>query len=468
MMSKTIKELIIHDWDELSKELKLVGFTIYSKNKMTNHGVVIEEIDILNKLVELEKINQKEYKINALFGHYKQEITSDLNARISGFAAIKLNDPDNSVLLFYREEKVKVHKWAGKPNGKKEFEVSKALTPHKIFDIQYELVKNESLPWQENDRNFIFGLGNALKANILNSLRLESKGIKPELILENEVNELNYTIFLLQGEKKQLQIKVDVKQLQIKVDAMIKTVREAVRFNSLKSVVLSNMSHEMRTPLNGIMGLATLISESETASEETRHYGELIYKSGERMLQTFNRLMQLDLTSTNLASNELKPLVLKEFLEANLRTIAAIALTKGQVLKWHTPKGEVSIISNEIILSKILLNLVNNALNYSGSKAIVDVHAKIVITNDARFLRFTIKDNGPGIGFEELDKVFEPFYMSAKITSNQDKSSGLGLYIVKTYTEYLDGTIKLDSKLRAIAFKKNGVVLALKGVYLQL
>jgi signal transduction histidine kinase len=259
-----------------------------------------------------------------------------------------------------------------------------------------------------------------------------------ELVLEKKVNELNYSIFLLQGEKKQLKRKMEV---------MVKTVKEADRFNSLKSVIMSNMSHEMRTPLNGIMGLATLINESEVVDSETRQFGELIFKSGERMLHTFNRLIELDLNDEKVSNGLSKLISLGEFFESNLKTRAAVGREKGQTLRWHIHNQQESIVSNDLVLSKILMNLVNNALKYSGQKAVVDVHVKILTADGSKNLRISVEDNGPGIDPKEKTKIFEPFFMSSKVTADADKSSGLGLYIVKTYVEYLGGTIDVTSVL---------------------
>lgn len=436
--SKSLESLILHDWTSLSKELKLIGFSIYSKNTIINHGIVLEEIDVFKIIAQLEKNINNEQSFNTLFYNRKEEITNDLNAIVSGLAAIRLNDPDRSILILYREEKSRLYTWAGKPFQENKEESRKSLMPRKNFEAWQELVKNQSLPWQKSDRKMIQELFNALQANILSHLRNESNSNQIEVVLEKKVNDLNYANFLLQEEKKQLEAKVDI---------MVKSGREADRFNSLKRVVMSNMSHEMRTPLNGIMGLATLINESGSENEETRQFSELIYQSGARMLQTFNRLIDLDLTGSDSSKSLISSISLYEFFESNLKTASDIAHTKGQSVKWHIHNVDTLILSSEMILSQILINLVNNALKYSGPKAIVNVNAKIIVKNYGRFLQFSVEDNGPGINTEELDKIFEPFYMSSNITGNQDISSGLGLYIVKIYTEYLGGTVTLESHL---------------------
>lgn len=435
---KSLESLILHEWTALSKELKLIGFSIYSKNAIVNHGIVLEEIDVFKIIAQLEKNMNNGQALNTFFYNRKEEITNDLNAIVSGLAAIRLNDPDRSVLILYREEKNRIYTWAGKPFQENKEESNKSFIPRKNFKAWQELVKNQSLPWQKSDRKMIQELFNALQANILSHLRNESNSNQIEVVLEKKVNDLNYANFLLQEEKKQLQAKVDI---------MVKSGREADRFNSLKSVVMSNMSHEMRTPLNGIMGLATLINESGSENKETRQFAQLIYQSGARMLQTFNRLMDLDLTGGDSSKSLITSISLDDFFASNLKTVAEIAHTKGQSLKWHIHNVDTLILSNEMILSQILINLVNNALKYSGPKAIVHVNAKIIIKNYGRLLRFSVEDNGPGINPEELDKIFEPFYMSSNITGSQDISSGLGLYIVKIYTEYLGGTIELESHL---------------------
>jgi light-regulated signal transduction histidine kinase (bacteriophytochrome) len=435
---KSIEAIILHEWTPLSKELKLIGFSICNKNTHVHHGVVLEEIDISKIIAKLEENNSSEQPVNTLFFNRKKEITNDGNSMVSGLAAISLNDPDGSTLILYRKEKHRIYTWASSPNLENKKASSKSLMPQKNFEARQELVKNQSIPWQKGDKKMIQGLFNALHANTLSHLSNESNTDQILAALEKKINDLNYANFLLREDKEQLKAKVDI---------MVKTVRDTDRFNSLKSVVMSNMSHEMRTPLNGIMGLATLINESNSENKETNQFAELIYQSGARMLHTFNRLIALDLTVANSSKSSFTAFSLKNFFKSNLKKIADDAQTEEKSLNWHIHNEDILILSNEMILSQILLNLVNNALKYSGAKAIVSVNVKILVKNYGRFLQFSVEDNGPGINPEELEKVFEPFYMSSNITGNQDSSSGLGLYIVKVYTEYLGGTVALNSHL---------------------
>ena len=430
-------DILLQDfWQLLANKLELIGYSIYKTSGITGGGIVLNNSTV-ERLAHKLLSDERNEQINAHFYVSKTEIGIVEPTTIAGLAAFKINDPDNTIILFYRAEKTKLYNWAGRPN-KTEIEKGNRLTPRESFKLWQELVKDTAKPWQDHEQQFIQELASSIQSNILSRYTFKNSGKEVEMMLEKKVNELNYSIFLLEGEKKQIQEKMDI---------MVKTINEANRFMELKNIVMSNMSHEMRTPLNGIMGLAALIQESETIDVEIKSFGELIYQSGERMLHTFNRLMRLDLTQIDTSENKFKSINLKTFLDTNLKILSKLAKSQGQSLNWLVHNQEDFVIPDDMILGQILINLVNNALKYSGKNAIVDVDAKVVLEHDTKNIRLIVEDNGPGIDSDEFDKIFEPFYMSSNVTRSSDISSGLGLYIVKTYVNYLSGTVTVDSKL---------------------
>ncbi len=211
----------------------------------------------------------------------------------------------------------------------------------------------------------------------------------------------------------------------------------------LKSAFLANMSHEIRTPMNGILGFTGLLKEPNLSGEAQKKYIEIIQKSGNRMLNTVNDIIEISKIETGqitLLSNKvnigshLQTLYSFFNLEANkkgLRLIIDNKLTEDESL----------IITDKNKLSSILTNLIKNAIKFTEN-GVIEIGC---IKNDD-LLRFYVKDTGTGIPDARKDAIFNRFEQADIEDKQVHEGSGLGLAISKYYVEILGGKIWVESE----------------------
>ena len=215
-----------------------------------------------------------------------------------------------------------------------------------------------------------------------------------------------------------------------------------------KSGFLATMSHEVRTPLNAIMGSARLLKEADSL-EETRQYSDIIETSGNLLMGIINNVLdysRIEAKKFNILSNQftLENIVknLKEILSkpAKSKNLDFDILSKNDL--------SLSIVGDDIKLQQILLNLCNNAIKYT-QKGSVTLKIKLVQeTGDNINYRFEVIDTGIGISKKNIKSLFKPFSRIHSKKTNEVEGSGLGLSIVKSTVELLGGKVGVESKPR--------------------
>lgn len=225
---------------------------------------------------------------------------------------------------------------------------------------------------------------------------------------------------------------------------------EAERANEAKSVFLSNMSHDMRTPLNAVMGLATLISRDAENPDCVREYARKLTYSGEHLLGLINDVLDmskieagktvLNITNTNIA----------ELVEELDMIIRSQTREKRQEFMIHVHRIETEEVeADKLRLKQILLNILSNAVKYTpkGGKIVFDITEVPKKKGNFAQYQFRISDNGQGMGEEYLKNLFDPFSREVQSTVNPVSGTGLGMPIAKSLVELMGGSIHVESKL---------------------
>jgi len=234
---------------------------------------------------------------------------------------------------------------------------------------------------------------------------------------------------------------------------------ELAHANKIKNEFLSVMSHELRTPLSGIMGYVGLVQDGmlgEINDEQKQALKKVLARANDQ-LQMINTIMQTTQLEARAIQAQLEAVNVTALLDG-LKSDYSIYRTKPDVsLAWDYPREPQLVVSDAAKLKQILENLINNALKFTDA-GMVTITARLetaAIRGAAataaaesaakRRLRLSVSDTGLGIEREKLALIFEKFYQVDSSETRLYGGAGLGLYIVKQYTELLGGDIAVES-----------------------
>lgn len=237
-------------------------------------------------------------------------------------------------------------------------------------------------------------------------------------------------------------VKEDITEMKYMVEDLEKAKEKAEESDRLKSAFLANMSHEIRTPMNGILGFANLLKESVLTEEKKMEYLNIIEKSGARMLNLINDLIDISRieageteifnSSTNL--NELLEEVYAFFKPEAERKNIQLSLNNSLI------ENKINLIIDREKLFAVLANMVKNAVKYSYEGEI-----EIGCRMFKRQILFYVRDTGIGIPDEKQNVIFNRFIQADENIKKAYEGSGLGLAITKAYVEMMGGEIWLES-----------------------
>lgn len=224
--------------------------------------------------------------------------------------------------------------------------------------------------------------------------------------------------------------------------SLVRSKEKAEESDRLKSSFLANMSHEIRTPMNGILGFAELLRDPSLPRQEAIKYIEIIRKSGDRMLNILNDLIDVSkieagetvIKNTSFNMNHLL-LELYDFYKPDTEH-------KGLsfIYKTGLPDDEALINTDKNKLTEIFSNLIDNAIKFTGRGTV-----EIGYEHKNDFIEFYVSDTGTGITSEQKKVIFDRFRQGSESLSRNYEGAGLGLYISKKYIEILGGQIRVEN-----------------------
>jgi PAS domain S-box-containing protein len=231
---------------------------------------------------------------------------------------------------------------------------------------------------------------------------------------------------------------------------LFKAKEKAEESDLLKSAFLANMSHEIRTPMNGIMGFSRLLKEPKLTGEQQQKYINIIEKSGVRMLNIINDIIDISKIETGIMPLDIKETNINEQVEYIYTFFMPEAEAKGIKLSFKNTlhAEEANIKTDREKVFAILTNLVKNAIKYTNKGSI---EFGYVLKSDSEpdrsaKLEFFVKDTGLGIPKDRHEAIFERFIQGDIEDKMARQGAGLGLAITKAYTEMLGGRIWLESQ----------------------
>lgn len=216
--------------------------------------------------------------------------------------------------------------------------------------------------------------------------------------------------------------------------------------------VLSNVSHDLRTPITAIRGYAELLSQAHTTMkpEQVNNYLQNIIKRSQQMERIVSDIVELTRMESNTNEFQLTDVSISELLDELYMLYEGDLRGTDKKLELDIPEDDFLIVkADPKKISRVFENLISNAINYTYDTALIKVHAWRSDPDkplEEQKVHIEISDNGIGIPKEEISKVFDRFYR-AKNSGQNIKGTGLGLSIVKTIIEHHDADISVDSRL---------------------
>ncbi len=245
-----------------------------------------------------------------------------------------------------------------------------------------------------------------------------------------------------------LAINEDITERKQVEQELIIAKEHAEESDRLKSAFLANMSHEIRTPMNGILGFAELLTEPELESEKQLEYIQIIQRSGVRMLNIINDIVDISKIESGLIEVKLAESNINEQIEFIYTFFKPEVEKKGIQLSFRNslPAKEAILKTDREKLYAILTNLIKNAIKYTNEGSI-EFGCEVVETRHAlSLLKFYVKDTGIGIPLDRQEAIFERFIQADFTDKMARQGAGLGLAIAKAYVEMLGGKIWVESK----------------------
>ena len=220
----------------------------------------------------------------------------------------------------------------------------------------------------------------------------------------------------------------------------IMDITEKQELETMRREFTSNVSHELKTPLTTIYGIADMLANGMVQSGDVAEFGGNIRSESERLINLINDIVSLSKLDEDTAPRENESIELYALAEEVLDRLKLNSEEKGVVTSLSGEK--VSVMGSRTILSEVLYNLCDNGIKYNVSGGSLSVK----VSHVPQRVIITVSDTGIGIPKQYLGRVFERFYRVDKSRSSRIKGTGLGLSIVKHGVLYHNGTVRVDSE----------------------
>ena len=231
--------------------------------------------------------------------------------------------------------------------------------------------------------------------------------------------------------------------------AIMELLEKVRRANSAKSEFISHMSHDLRTPINGILGMLAIIEKSPDDPERQRECRKKIRVSTEHLLSLVKDVLQVSKLESGRPATVEEPFDLHDTLEDCITILSTQAEEKGiRLVLEEVDLQHSKLIGNSLYLKQILMNTIDNALKYNRPHGSVFVQVtETSFRNGIASYRFVIEDTGIGIGDDFKKHIFEPFTQEHPDARTHYNGVGLGMSIVKQLVDQMKGNIEVDSQL---------------------
>lgn len=236
----------------------------------------------------------------------------------------------------------------------------------------------------------------------------------------------------------------DISERKNHESELLKAMAKAEEMNALKTNLLANMSHEFRTPLNGIIGFAEIL-KSEIKNNEHSDYASRILTSGKRLLTTLSSI--LNLSAFESQSSKINPVDvnLVQSVGKVVESLKDYAQNKNLIFEYFPPNEIIGVKIDSMFFEQALTNIIDNAIKFTLNGK-VTVSIDLGNKDNKNYAVISIADTGIGIPEKHYDHIFNDFMQVSEGYSRKYEGLGLGLPVAKRMIELIKGTITFESK----------------------
>ena len=241
----------------------------------------------------------------------------------------------------------------------------------------------------------------------------------------------------------------DVTSLQAREDAIRAALKLAEESSQAKTRFLSNMSHDIRTPMNAIVNMADFAIEEMDKPEKLRDDLMIIRESSDHLLLLINDILEMSRIESGKTEMTVVPFDLRAELTRLKSVIKPLCEEKQQTLYMDIEDLETDVVKGDRVkVSRILMNLLSNAVKFTPEHGAVRFTAReLPSMRDAYvYMRFTVEDTGIGMSARDVEHVFEPFFRADEKRVTSVPGTGLGLAICWSYVQAMGGQLQCRSE----------------------
>jgi PAS domain S-box-containing protein len=235
-----------------------------------------------------------------------------------------------------------------------------------------------------------------------------------------------------------LAVMTDITQREEAKQALIEAKEKAEEIAQFRSTILSNMTHEIRTPLTVILGFTSILSEGVT--EDYCRFVNLIERSGRRLLLTLDSLLDLAQLEAGTLDPDMEIQSVSDVINNMTSSHAATVKEKGLQFAVKVPDTHVFAEFDYELLGRVLNHLIDNAMKFTNDGGIT-----VKVRPESDDVAITVQDTGPGIGDEFQKRVFDAFSQESEGSTRSHQGSGLGLTVSKRIVECMGGQLRINS-----------------------
>lgn len=223
-----------------------------------------------------------------------------------------------------------------------------------------------------------------------------------------------------------------------------KSVNDMREHMQIKNDMIAVLSHDMRTPLNGIIGFADILLEKANIEPEYKENIVLIKESGVMLLNLINDILDLSKIQAEKDELEMKPVSVSEVVQKSVKAVNTLAELKEQAVTLTDRAENSNILGNFDALMRVINNILANAIKFTPEKGAIKI---TIESSKQNFVTISVIDSGIGIPEDKLPYLFDKFSRISQDGTAGEKGTGLGMSIIKEIVELHNGKVNVTSKV---------------------